>query len=104
MKISFKYILSCCLILATCFSFAQQSKIDSLQKILQTAKEATTRLRLYLSLRFFCNDKDDLKYGEAAVQLADKLLSQTTNDKEKKKLLKQKAMAFDYFIDRKSVV
>jgi len=79
-------------------AYAQQSKVDSLEKLLQNEKHDSIRLRLYLALGDACDVKDNLKYGESAMKLIDKLLSQTTNNKEREKLLKQKANAFDYFI------
>ena len=52
--------------LTICFchfiSFGQQSKIDSLQNLLQTAKDDTTCLRLFLYLGEICEIKDNLKY------------------------------------------
>jgi len=75
---------------------AQKRKVDSLENILKNSKHDTTRLRLYLALGSVCDDKDNLKYTEPALKLADKLLSQTTNETEKENILKQKAIAFDY--------
>ncbi len=77
------------------FSFSQQNKIDSLQKLLQKAKHDTTRLHLYLKLGEFCDTKDNLKYAEPALQLADKLLSQTKDKTQRKILLARKAGAYD---------
>jgi len=96
-KRTIKYFLFA---LTLCFchfiSLGQKNKIDSLQKLLQTAEYDSTRLRLYLALGEECDVKDNLKYALPAVELADKLLSQTTHDKERKKLLKQKVHAYYY--------
>ncbi len=51
-------------------------------------------MRIYFALCEECEIKDNLKYGELAVKLADKLLSNSTDDKERKIILKQKASAF----------
>ena len=76
---------------------AQQSEVDSLENILKSTNQDTTRLNLYISLCNACDTKDNLKYAEPAVALADKLLEEVTNEKEKKNILKKKADAF-YFM------
>ncbi|MGZ4099870.1 MAG: tetratricopeptide repeat protein, partial [Bacteroidia bacterium] len=55
----------------------------------------SVRLRLYVALMNECPVKDNLKYGQATVDLIDKLLSQTNDAKSKRRLLKSKAYAFD---------
>jgi class 3 adenylate cyclase len=74
--------------------YCQNKKMDSLKLELQNAKQDTKRLRLYSYLCEECEEKDILKYADSAVILADKLISQTTNDKERKSLLNKKANAF----------
>jgi len=75
-------------------AFAQnQKKVDSLQKVLNNAKEDTTRLSIYLALCDACDVNDNLKYGEPAVELADKMLYQTSVKKKRQDILKQKANA-----------
>ena len=60
MKKSFKYILSCVLILDTCCSFAQSAKIDSLLSILKTAKEDSTKIKTLNDLAWkFQNSNPD---------------------------------------------
>ncbi len=79
--------------LTLCFcqfiSLGQQNKIDSLNKLLQNAKYDTTRLRLYMALGDVCEYNDNLKYAQPAVELADKLISQIKDDKQKKIILKK---------------
>ncbi|MGP8217289.1 MAG: tetratricopeptide repeat protein [Bacteroidia bacterium] len=76
---------------------AQNHKdVDSLLHVLNNAKEDTTRLKIYVSLCLACDLKDNLKYGELTLQLADKLLDEITDEKERKTILKHKAEAFNY--------
>ncbi len=77
---------------------AQNKIVDSLKTELQNAKQDTTRLRIYIALDGECQIKDNLIYAEPAVALADKLISQSKNEKERNKILKQKADAFNYII------
>ncbi|MEP7170613.1 MAG: tetratricopeptide repeat protein, partial [Bacteroidota bacterium] len=72
---------------------SQNKKIDSLLTELQKARYDTTRFRLYLALLEECDVKDNLKYAEPAVKLADKLLTQSTNEKERRNILGKKADA-----------
>ena len=74
--------------------FSQGKTIDSLKAELQKAKEDTTRLKLYIELGSACERKDNLLYAEPALQLADKLLSQTLPDSMKKMIREQKAGAY----------
>ncbi len=92
--------------------FAQGKTIDSLKRELLNTKQDTTRLRIYLALceagdlninKAMFNPTPDtvdlrnnFKYGEQVVKLADKLLTQTINGSERKKILKQKALALSY--------
>ena len=77
------------------YSFAQsQHKVESLKIELQKAKHDTTRLRLYLALGDACDIEDNLLYAEPALRLCDKLLSQTSNDSIRKKILSQRAIAY----------
>ncbi len=75
---------------------AQQSKVDSLNKLLQTAKYDTTRLRLYLAIVEVCDINENAKYATPAVKIADKLLLKTISSIERKNIQKQKAKAFEY--------
>ncbi len=77
-------------------SFSQNSKTDSLKVELQKATQDTTRLRIYLALGNTCERKDNLLYAEPAVKLADKLILQISNDKERKKVFGQKAIAYHF--------
>lgn len=79
-------------------SFSQENKIDSLQKLLQNAKHDTLRLQLYLALCEECDIKDNLKYAEPAIKLADKLISEATNEKQKKKYSQRKVDAIKYVV------
>jgi serine phosphatase RsbU (regulator of sigma subunit) len=78
--------------------FGQNGTMDSLKIELRNAKEDTTRLNLFIALCNACNIEDNLKYGDAAVKLADKLILQSKNNKEKMSFLKLKAKAFRYFV------
>ena len=74
----------------------QNKKMDSLQNLLNIAKDDTTRLKLYLALSYECNTKDNLKYAEPALQLADKLLSNTIQESFKKNIIKRKTFAYRF--------
>jgi tetratricopeptide (TPR) repeat protein len=87
-------IISCGL--TKTFYAQNQKKMDSLQSLLNAAKDDTTRLRIYIALCFECDMKDNLKYGGAAVTLADNMLSKTNDDNLRKSILKRKAEAFKY--------
>lgn len=80
------------------FCFSQNRIIDSLKTELQNAKQDTTRLRLFLALGEACERKDNMLYAEPAVELADKLLSQNIDEKQRKKNLDQKSRAYDLII------
>ncbi|MGP8214420.1 MAG: tetratricopeptide repeat protein [Bacteroidia bacterium] len=84
-------ILMCCCQLGA----GQNHKMDSLLNALNSAKEDTTRLRIYTELCYACDINDNLKFGEQTVAFADKLLSQITDDIERKSILKQKAEALN---------
>ncbi len=79
-------------------SFAQNKTIDSLNVLLHSTKEDTTRLRLYFALANLCDIKDNLKYAEPAIALIDKLILKTSDEKEKGKLLKRKADAINFIV------
>jgi tetratricopeptide (TPR) repeat protein len=86
--------------IAICLShlnlLAQQRSVDSLENILKKINEDTSKLRLYLKLCNACEVKDNLKYAEPALKLADKILTQAIPEKEKKSILKQKAEAYRF--------
>ncbi|HYV92667.1 MAG TPA: tetratricopeptide repeat protein [Chitinophagales bacterium] len=54
-------------------TMAQQSKIDSLENLLKTAKEDTNKVNILYQLSEECNEEDILKYAMPALQLAEKL-------------------------------
>ncbi len=89
------YLIGLSFCLCSLSFFGQQRKIDSLQNLLQAAKEDTARIRLYLSLAEVCDIKDNLKYAEPALQLTDKILAKAGNSKERRLLLKQKAKIYN---------
>ncbi|MEO8149122.1 MAG: tetratricopeptide repeat protein [Bacteroidia bacterium] len=72
------------------------SSVDSLLKVLANTKEDTIRLKTYLSLCEINEPEDNLKYAEPALQLADRLLSQTNNDKQRKDIIDYKAKAYKF--------
>ena len=80
------------------FCFSQNRIMDSLKTELQNAKQDTTRLRLFLALGEACERKDNMLYAEPAVELADKLLSQNIDEKQRKIILEQKSRAYDLII------
>ncbi|MES2681409.1 MAG: tetratricopeptide repeat protein [Bacteroidota bacterium] len=88
------YFLALAFIFCPFISFGQQKEVDSLEKLLKVAKPDTTRLNLYLALCYACNIKDNLKYSEPAIALADQLLQNTGDEVFRKKILKQKATAY----------
>ena len=69
--------------------FSQIRKIDSLTVLLKSAKEDTTKLRLYIALADASEKKDNLLYIEPALTLVDKLLLKTHADEERDKLFYQ---------------
>jgi len=90
-----RYLLIFLILICSFHGFGQQRKVDSLQKVLNNKNDDTARLRIYLALSDACDLKDNLKYGEPAVQLCDKLLAQTADEKTRKALLKQKLQALN---------
>lgn len=77
-------------------SFSQTKTIASLKATLQSGKDDTTRLGIYLDLADSASLQDKLSYGERAVKLADKLLAQGPDKKVRKRLLEQKARAYNF--------
>ncbi len=88
------YFLVLAFVFYPLISFAQQKQVDSLEKLLKVSKPDTTRLKLYLALGYACNIKDNLKYSEPAIALADQLLKNTGDAVVRKKIFKQKAIAY----------
>lgn len=72
--------------------------MDSLNAILKSSKEDTTRLRLYFSLAHACEVQDNLKYAEPAINLIDTLIAKTIDGKEQKRLIKKKSEALSFII------
>ncbi len=75
---------------------AQNKKMDSLKVELKNAKQDTTRLRVYKALCNECDVKDNLIYAEPAIDLVNKIIAETKEEKKRKDLLKEK-MSFEYF-------
>ncbi|MEI6489486.1 MAG: SpoIIE family protein phosphatase [Bacteroidota bacterium] len=93
-----KKLITLTLIVLICIakqSSAQTKKMDSLKVELGKAKQDTTRLRIYKALCNECDVKDNLKYGEPAIKILDKLITLAKTDAEKKKRLEQKADAYE---------
>jgi serine phosphatase RsbU (regulator of sigma subunit) len=78
--------------------FSQTRGMDSLNILLGKATQDTTRLRLYLTLCDSCPIKDNLKYAEPAIKLADKLLAQTSDTLKRNAVLKRKADAYNFML------
>lgn len=97
MNFNFKNIyLLLCLITFNLNVIAQNRSIDSLNIALNNAKHDSVRLRLYLTLSAECDIKDNLKYANPALDLANKLIVQTKDPLLKKKYLNQKLAAYNF--------
>src|ERR1017187_9386388 len=71
-----KHFLLILLILSSCFSFAQNKTIDSLQKTLATAKEDSNKVKALLAMCAkdgMINDSARFVYAENALQLSQKI-------------------------------
>ena len=74
----------------------QHSRIDSLNNALKSAKSDTTKLHLLVQLSEECDVPDILKYAKPALDLADKLLQESSySAKVKKHILNFKAHAIN---------
>jgi tetratricopeptide (TPR) repeat protein len=95
-------------LLLSCFtfslSFAQTKKMDSLLVLYHSAADSA-KARLIFELMEACEVKDNLKYGQLALDLIDKKLSEKNDAKETRRLLKAKAYTYDilalYYIREK---
>lgn len=96
MKLKHLYTFCTLLVFFTTPVFAQNKKLDSLNTLLNQATHDSIRLRLLLNLSAECLIKDNLKYAEPAVKLADKLLLSATNQDQRKSLIRQKIMAYEF--------
>ena len=70
------FIFSLCICFVTFNCIAQQSKVDSLQKVIDKTTEDSTRLRLLLDIGAevnFMNPQKVLANGPILIELADKL-------------------------------
>jgi len=74
-------------------------KIDSLVALIKIQKADTIQLRLYSALCDVCDIKDNLKYAEPLVKLADSLLSVNNYKSARKSILEQKANAFSCIVE-----
>lgn len=93
-RIHLLYLFS--LVLLHTLVLAQNKKLDSLKALLNNAAHDSIRLRLYLNLCTECIVSDNLKYAEPALKLADKLLPLAQNQIQRKALIQQKIMAYDF--------
>ena len=73
--------------------FAQKRIVDSLTKVLNNTASDTARMSIYSALYDAGDEKEKVTYGVLAVELADKILEQTTDKKERKRILKEKVAA-----------
>ena len=79
-------ILLIVIAIATKQSLAENKhKMDSLKMELKKAKKDTVKLKIYEALFIECDINDNLTYGTLMMDLADKLINQSTTYKEKKK-------------------
>lgn len=79
-----------------CSTFAQKRTMDSLNFALKSAKQDTSKVKIYFELCNQCEVKDNLKYATPLIKLLDKLIAESTNDKAKKQYLEQKADAYEF--------
>src|ERR1051325_12128795 len=75
-----KYFLSCILALGSCFCFSQQAKIDSLKKVLLTAKEDTNKISALNMLAWQLSNINP----DTSILLASQALSIAQKEKNKK--------------------
>ncbi|MGG9962197.1 tetratricopeptide repeat protein [Ferruginibacter sp. SUN106] len=68
-------------------SFSQSRAVDSLNALLNKAKEDTVKLNIYNALIDACEAKDNLLYAEPGLDIANKLLVKANNEKERQALL-----------------
>jgi|JI9StandDraft_1071089.scaffolds.fasta_scaffold26053_1 serine phosphatase RsbU (regulator of sigma subunit) len=79
-------------------SFAQNKTIDSLNFLLNSTKDDSTRIRLYFALATACDIQDNLKYGEPLIATIDKQISRTPDEKKKRELIILKAKALNFML------
>jgi hypothetical protein len=71
--------------------------MDSLKIELQKAKSDTIRLKIYESLCDECVVEDNLLYAEPLMKLLDKMILNSPNKIDKKKLIEKKINAYHFF-------
>jgi tetratricopeptide (TPR) repeat protein len=76
-----------------------QSKIDSLNSLLLKTTIDTDRIDLYLQLAEVCDIEDNLKYCNAGIEIADRLLRKSSYKKYHRMLWSKKADFYDYVVD-----
>lgn len=96
MTFSFKYKLQFLLLVLVSTSFAQTKTLDSLNSLLNSAKDDTAKIRLYVALATECDINDNLKYGQPLIAILDKLIAKTSDEKEKRELIRQKTKAINF--------
>ncbi|HWY38135.1 MAG TPA: tetratricopeptide repeat protein [Bacteroidia bacterium] len=97
-SLTVKYISFCLVFFIPCFSFSQNSIIDSLTSAIKTAKEDTNKLKTFVELskqhRELSNHAEALHYAHQAQQLAEKLLNASNSAQEVYTLKKNMAFGF----------
>lgn len=81
----FAFIIFC-----QCNMLGQNKRIDSLNLLLKKSNLDTNSLNLYKKLCDLCDISENLKYGNAGLDLTNKLLSSVNDLKFRKQLLKHK--------------
>jgi tetratricopeptide (TPR) repeat protein len=107
LKLISKNILCIALFFCGNLLFAQNKTMDSLNALMNSAKQDSTRLQLYFKLLDACDISENVKYGEPAVKLCDKLIAQSKSEKEKNEFLRMKAKVLNFisfsYQDRKDI-
>ncbi len=74
---------------------AQQAQVDSLIRIINAAQQDSVKLNIYMKVCEICDTKDNLKYGNAAYSISDRLIKQAKTLAEKEKFIEKKIFAYD---------
>ena len=79
--------------------YGQTNRLDSLNNALKSAKSDTTKLHLLVQLSEECDVPDIMKYGQPALELADKLLQESGySEKENLKKIVESPSIWKYIM------
>jgi tetratricopeptide (TPR) repeat protein len=93
-KLKNRFVLTCLILVSTSL-FSQNKIVDSLNNALKHTLNDSIRLRLYYQLCVNCDIKDNLRYGEQGIKVADNLIALTKNEKLRASYLKQRAEIYN---------